>query len=79
MIQKSDQFEEINTFRKIFSQALVIIPENLLFLNAGFMLALPTIIIPALSGLNLSNNPNEQLTITPAEASWIGKYSNIII
>lgn len=34
---------------------------------------MPTIIVPALSGIQNEQNRNEFLSITPEQASWIGK------
>lgn len=36
-------------------------------------MAFPTIVIPALRGLNNENNPNEFLHLTAVQASWLGK------
>lgn len=47
----------------------------MLLLNFALAYNLSTIIIPALTGLNPNNNPNEHLVITPAESSWIGEYN----
>lgn len=42
-------------------------------LNNGLAISFPTIIIPALTGLNSQHNPDEHLTITAEQASWIGE------
>lgn len=47
--------------------------KNLLILDGGITMAFPTIVIPALTGLNQQINPNEFLHITPVQASWLGK------
>lgn len=47
--------------------------KNFLLLDLGLSLAFPTIVIPALSGLNKELNPNESILITTAQASWLGK------
>lgn len=50
--------------------------KNLLLIDLGLILALPTIVIAAMSGIPNEHNRNEFLSITPEEASWIGKTSN---
>lgn len=46
--------------------------KNLLIVNFGLAIAFSTILIPALTGLNPALNPNETLSITPDQATWIG-------
>lgn len=57
--------------------------KNLVILNFGLIISFSTILIPALTGLNSKNNPNETLRITPEESTWLGKkntfYSKTII
>lgn len=48
-------------------------------LNFSLATNLPTIIIPALTGLNPANNPDEHLKITPEQQSWIGEFSRTIV
>lgn len=48
-------------------------------LNFSLATNLPTIIIPALTGLNPANNPVEHLKITPEQQSWIGEFDRITI
>lgn len=43
-----------------------------LLLDVGASNFYSTIIIPALTGLNTKNNPDEFLRMTAAEASWFG-------
>lgn len=46
--------------------------KNFLLLDLGLSIAFPTIVIPALTGLNMEVNPNETIQISPAQASWLG-------
>lgn len=47
--------------------------KNLLLLDVGVTMAMTTIMIPALTGLNQENNPNEPILITPEDSTWLGK------
>lgn len=53
-------------------QILASTVKNLLLLCTGLSVAFPTIVIPALKGLNVENNPNEVLTLTAIQSSWLG-------
>lgn len=46
----------------------------MLIMDIGLTIAIPAVVIPALTGLNKANNPNEFLHMTPVEASWLGKF-----
>lgn len=59
-----------------FWQVLASLVKNFLLLDLGLTMAMPTIIIPALSGKNIEINPNETIHITPEEASWLGIHTN---
>lgn len=59
-----------------FLQFLASQAKNLLILDLGLILAFPTIIIPALTGLNEQNNQNEFLHLTPFQASWLGELTS---
>lgn len=48
--------------------------KNLHFVEVGLSLAMPSIVIAALSGILNQHNTNEYLTATAVEASWIGLY-----
>lgn len=48
--------------------------KNFLLLDLGLSIAIPTIIIPALTGLNPEANPNEKIHVTAVQASWLGTY-----
>lgn len=72
--EKGDNDETKKNFRRVLAQVLASSAKNLLVFNFGLAITFPTILIPALSGLNTSLNPNETLTITPNESTWIGNY-----
>lgn len=42
-------------------------------MDFGLSIAFATILIPALMGLNPALNPNETLSISAEEATWLGK------
>lgn len=46
--------------------------KNFLLLDLGLSLAIPTIVIPALTGKNNALNPNETVFVTAEQASWLG-------
>lgn len=62
-------FKILNEF-----QVLACFAKNMLLLNFALGTNLSTIIISALKGLNQKNNPNETISISPEEESWIGEY-----
>lgn len=43
----------------------------------GLSVAFPTIVIPALLGLNNANNPNETVQLTAVQASWLGSIAYV--
>lgn len=51
--------------------------KNFLLLDLGLSVAFPTIVIPALTGLNSNVNPNEILQLTAVQASWLGSIAYI--
>lgn len=53
-------------------QVLASTVKNFLLLDLGLSIAFPTIVIPALTGLNVENNPNEFLHLLAYQASWLG-------
>lgn len=53
-------------------QILASSAKNLLIVDFGLSIAFATILIPALTGLNNALNPNETLTITPDQVTWLG-------
>lgn len=50
--------------------------KNFLLLDLGLSIAFPTIVIPALTGLNDQVNPNETIHMSAAQASWLGEHQN---
>lgn len=46
--------------------------KNMLLFDMGMCGAFPGIIIPALTGTTNEHNRNETLSLTSAEASWLG-------
>lgn len=52
--------------------------KNLHAIDFGFMVVMPTIIIPNLTGFANEHNRNETLSVSDAEASWIGKQNFFI-
>lgn len=65
--------DKVTAFRRILPQFLASSAKNLLIVDLGLTMAFPSIVIPALTGLNQSLNPNEMLHMTPVQASWLGK------
>lgn len=53
--------------------------KNFLLLDLGLSIAIPTIIIPALTGLNPEANPNEQIHVTAVQASWLGTFDVFLL
>lgn len=49
--------------------------KNLLLVDIGFQIAFGAIVIAALSGIKNEYNQNETLSLSPSEASWLGKCS----
>lgn len=55
-----------------FLQILASTAKNFLLLDLGLSVAFTTIVIPALTGQDKVNNPDEFLHLTPVQASWLG-------
>lgn len=62
----------INTFL-IDRQILASTAKNLLLIDIGLAIAFPTIVIPALRGLQPNKYPNETIQFTAEQATWYGK------
>lgn len=62
-----------------FHKVLACSAKNMFLLNFSLATNLPTIIIPALTGLNPSNNPNEHLKLSPEQQSWIGEFRQLYV
>lgn len=74
---KMTETTEVSVWRRFLPQIIATMVKNLLLLDLGLSMAFPTIIIPALMGLNPENNPNERMSLTPMEASWLGSVAFI--
>lgn len=62
-------FSKKNTFmNKILASSV----KNLIIVDFGLSMAYSTILIPALMGLNSNFNPDETISITPDQATWLG-------
>lgn len=55
-----------------FLQVIASTVKNFLLLDLGLSIAFPTIVIPALMGLNNALNPDETVHLTAVQASWLG-------
>lgn len=62
----------------IFWQVVATTIKNFLLFDLGLVFLLPTIVIPALTGLPNDHNRDEFLTITAVQASWLGEFSILI-
>lgn len=51
--------------------------ENMLLFDMGLCNAFASIVIPALTGIMNEHNLNETLTLTPVQASWLGKQQSL--
>lgn len=63
--------DTLSSFR--FYQFIATIVKNMLVIDLGLICALPVILIAALTGISNQHNRDEYLSITVAEASWLGK------
>lgn len=68
--------EQISNFRRFLPQVLATTVKNFLLLDLGLSIAFPGIIIPALTGIPNEYNKDEFLSMTPEQASWLGKSIN---
>lgn len=75
LIHSNDVFVFISSS---IGQVLASTAKNFLLLDLGLSVAFPTIVIPALMGLNNENNPNEMVQLTAVQASWLGMIFKII-
>lgn len=48
--------------------------NNLQILNFGLTMAVPSIVVAALTGMNDDMNANEYIRVTGLQASWLGTY-----
>lgn len=68
---------EAGSCRAAFAQIVATTIKNFLLLDLGLALAFPTIVIPALTGIDEVHNPNEYLHMTPSQSSWLGSLAFI--
>uniref|UniRef100_A0A0K8TQS7 Putative sugar transporter n=1 Tax=Tabanus bromius TaxID=304241 RepID=A0A0K8TQS7_TABBR len=73
--QETEEKPEAGKFRTILPQVLAVSVKNLLLVDLGLSVAFPTIVIPAVRGLN-TNYP-ESLHLTAVQASWLGSIAHI--
>lgn len=71
--EKKEKYEEISNFRRFLPQVVATTVKNFLLLDLGLSIAFPAIIIPALTGIPNEYNRNEFLSLTPEQASWLGR------
>lgn len=57
-------------------KVLATIPQYLMSLNFGLVLAFPSIVVPSVLGNSKSLNPDEILHMTLDETTWLGKIPN---
>lgn len=57
----------------VFCKVLASSAKNLLIVNFGLSVSFSTILLSALMGLNRERNPDEYLTITTSQSTWMGK------
>ncbi|XP_063708964.1 facilitated trehalose transporter Tret1-like [Culicoides brevitarsis] len=74
--EKFNKKEEKSTFRRILPQIFASTAMNFLFVGFGMGVAIPTIVIPALTGLK-NRDENEFLRFTDVQASWFASVSYI--
>ena len=51
--------------------------KNLMIINIGEFAGFAAIVIPSLTGLSSNLNPDETVTITAAQASWLSSFAHI--
>lgn len=56
------------------TQILASSAKNLLLIDIGLAIAFPTIVIPALRGLQPDKYPHESIQFTAEQATWYGEY-----
>lgn len=62
----------INLAHSCLTQVLASTAKNLLIFDLGMTMAFATVAIPALTGRNKVNNPDEFLHFNAEQASWLG-------
>ena len=59
-------------------QFIATIVKNLLIVDLGLIGAFPVILIASMTGNSNEHNRNEILSITPVQATWLGKSDHIL-
>lgn len=75
--RSANENKEISSFRRCLPQVLACSAKNLLIVEFGLAISFSTILISALTGLNPKLNPNETLSITPQQSTWIASITMI--
>lgn len=70
--EKMPTDRQISRFRRFLPQIIATAIKNLILIEMGLIFGVPTIIIPALTGIRNAHNQNEVLRITSEQATWIG-------
>lgn len=65
------QTQRISTFRRLAPQILVAITKNLISFNKSLFDGLSSVVIPALIGIAVAQNPHEKIQIIASHASWL--------
>lgn len=65
--------EPVSAFRRLLPQCLACAAKNLLILDLAMAISVPTIVIPALTGVR-NRDADEFLSLNPFQASWFGKF-----
>lgn len=68
----------VSPLRRIAPQILASLAKNVIMLDLGASYSLSIIAIPALRGIDATNNADEVLRITEEQASLLGANSNIV-
>lgn len=66
-------------FRTILPQILASTGKNLLIIDVGLMFAMPTIVIPALRGLQPERYADETLSLSASQATWFASMAIVVI
>lgn len=69
----SDDSSEMTGIILFFPQFISSVPLFLMAFDLGFSFAIATIVVPSVRGASEQLNPDETISMTPDEASWLGK------
>lgn len=65
--------DQVSKCRRLLPQFLSTIPLFLMSYDLGLALSISTIVVPSVLGTSELLNPDETISMTPGEASWLGK------